>query len=140
MEYDGHDYRPNKHLGYRMSRFGDVYGEGAITHEAGTKIPSHHVVIFRKKHMPDGGPTQVRKEMLVPICAHIGSRWHAIGVPVVKKSTRSSKAKYNTGAGMGERIPTGQRYVEQAHYLVNQDNDEVYQWTSRRATNAEDTA
>lgn len=150
MLYDGRQYRHMKNLGFRIAQDHafvddklDVYADGGFTTEEGQRISGMHVVILRKKDAKTVivGETAyydsstVPPEKCIPICAHTATNV-ALGVPVIK--TSSSGPKLNIGRHSGSHVSPGQRFVEQAHYLVQ--DGQVYQWTSRRLADKEDLA
>ena len=145
MKYDGREYRPNKHLGFRKAREGDTYADGAVTTDEGDQIPVERLVFFRWKDCPTGThmgqsvvyPAEVPSDKLVPICAHLEPTL-AVSSPTFKKGGTGGKTRYNIGEEHGEVIAAGDTYVEQAHYLVY--DEAVYQWTSRRKVNIEDAS
>ncbi len=150
MLYDGRQYRRNKHLGFRIAQDHafvdegkrDVYAEGGFTTEGGQEITGMQVVIFRIKDaetVQSGyrsyyDQSTVPPEKCIPICAHTATNV-ALGVPKIRSQ---DGVLLNTGRYSGEFTMTGQPFVEQAHYLVQ--DGKVYQWTSRRLANQEDKA
>lgn len=143
MMYDGRKYQRNQYLGWRYAREGDAYTDGAVTRHEGEQITSPYVVVFRVKDAPTGEqagrevyfPQQVPSTKLIPICAHTSTNV-VLGVPKTGVGRPLRDLRYNVGQMAGHIIHTGQRYVEQAHYLVK--DGIVHQWTSRRMAEQED--
>jgi hypothetical protein len=143
MIYDGRQYRRNQHVGWRYAQKGDCYQDGAVTRHEGEQITSSYVVVFRVKDAPKGEqdgrevyfPEQVPSTKLIPICAHTATNV-VLGVPTKEIGRPLRDLRFNVGRMAGDIILTGQKYIEQSHYLVK--DGMVHQWTSRRATDSED--
>lgn len=144
MKFDGRDYRPNRSLGWRNAQEGDVYAADGFVHKKGEQIASNYVVIFRTKDADtierDGRlyykPESVPSDKILPL---IGHSLTSLAIGPVKLRTAGRKDVYlNIGEGAGRILLDGEKYVEQAHYLVR--DGHVYQWTSRRLANREDMA
>jgi hypothetical protein len=147
MMYDGRNYRRNRFLGWRYAREGDVYMDGAVTRHEGELITSPYVVVFKVKDAPIGTkdisgyptevyfPDQVTSDKLISVCAHTATNV-VLGQPKTGIGRPLKDLRYNVGQMAGHIIHTGQRYVEQAHYLVR--DGAVHQWTSRRMAEQED--